>query len=97
MRNANCAEATVTIKTQLYVRETPDSESEVIDALSRNSKVYVYSEKGDWYHVETESGILGFILKKYLTPGDIQGLTGEITGVTDSVNVRSKAESNSDV
>ena len=97
LRNANCAEATVTIKTQLYVRENPDSESEVIDALYRNSKVYVYSEKGDWYHVETESGILGFILKKYLTPGDIQGLTGEITGVTDSVNVRAKAEINSDV
>ncbi len=97
LRNANCAEATVTIKTQLYVRENPDSESEVIDALYRNSKVYVYSEKGDWYHVETESGILGFILKKYLTPGDIQGLTGEITGVTDSVNVRTKAEINSAV
>lgn len=97
LRNANCAEATVTIKTQLYVRENPDAESEVIDALYRNSKVYVYSEKGDWYHVETESGILGFILKKYLTPGDIQGLTGEITGVTDSVNVRTKAEINSAV
>lgn len=92
LRNANCAEATVTIRTQLNVRENPDSQSEVIDALYRNSKVYVYSEQGDWYHVETESGILGFILKKYLNPGDIQGLLGEITGVTDAVNVRSKAE-----
>lgn len=92
LRNANCAEATVTIKTQLNVRENADSSSEVIDSLTRNSKVYIYSEKDDWYHVETESGILGFILKKYLTPGDIQGLTGEITGVTDAVNVRTKPE-----
>ncbi|MBE7091979.1 MAG: hypothetical protein E7365_02230 [Clostridiales bacterium] len=92
LRNANCAEATVTIKTQLNVRENSDSSSEVIDSLARNSKVYIYSEKDDWYHVETENGILGFILKKYLTPGDIQGLVGKITGVTDAVNVRTKPE-----
>ncbi len=97
LRNANCAEATVTIKTQLNVRETADSSSEVIDSLTRNSTLYIYSEKDDWYHVETESGILGFILKKYLNPGDIQGLTGEITGVTDAVNVRTKPEINSTV
>ncbi len=97
LRNANCAEATVTIKTRLNVRENANSESEVIDSLTRNSKVNIYSEQGDWYHVETESGILGFVLKKYLTPGDIQGLTGEITGVTDAVNVRTKPEINATV
>lgn len=97
LRNANCAEATVTIKTQLNVRENADSSSEVIDSLTRNAKVYVYSEKDDWYHVETESGILGFILKKYLTPGDIQGLTGEITNATDAVNVRTKPEINAPI
>lgn len=92
IRAANCAEATVTIKTQLNVRENADSSSEVVDSLTRDSKVYIYSEQGDWYHVETENGILGFILKKYLEPSDIQGLVGKITGVSDSVNVRSKAE-----
>lgn len=92
IRASNCAEATVTIKTQLYVKESADSSSEVIDSLTRDSKVYVYSEQDDWYHIETENGTLGFILKKYLTPGDVQGLEGKITGVSDSVNVRSKAE-----
>ncbi|MBR6765222.1 MAG: SH3 domain-containing protein [Clostridia bacterium] len=97
LRAANCAESTVTIKTQLNVRENADSTSEVIDSLTRNSKVYIYSEYGDWYHVETENGILGFILKKYLVPGDIQGLTGEITGVTDAVNVRKDPEIDAEV
>ena len=92
IRASNCAEATVTIKTQLYVKESADSTSEVIDALTRDSKVYIYSEQDDWYHIETENGTLGFISKKYLTPGDMQGLDGKITGVSDSVNVRTKAE-----
>lgn len=92
LRAANCAEATVTIKSQLNVRESADSSSEVIDSLTRDSKIYIYSEQNDWYHVETENGVLGFILKKYLNPGDIQGLEGKITGVSDSVNARTKAE-----
>lgn len=92
IRASNCAEATVTIKTQLYVKESADSLSEVVDSLTRDSKVYIYSEQDDWYHIETENGTLGFILKKYLTPGDVQGLEGKITGVSDSVNVRTKAE-----
>ncbi len=92
IRSANCAEATVTIKTRLNVRESADSSSEVIDSLARDSKLYIYSEQDDWYHVETENGILGFISKKYLQPGNVLGLTGKITGVSDSVNARSKAE-----
>lgn len=92
IRASNCAEATVTIKTQLNVREIADSSSEVVDSLTRDSKLYIYSEQDDWYHVETENGILGFILKKYLEPGNVQGLEGKITGVSDSVNVRSEAE-----
>ena len=97
LRAANCAEATVNIKTQLNVRESADSQSEVIDSLTRSSKVYVYSEKGDWFHVETENGILGFILKKYLEPGSIAGLSGKITGVSEAVNVRKTPDLNGSI
>ena len=88
LRASNVSEATVTIRTHLNVREMPDAESEVIDSLTRNSKVYVYSQKDDWYHVETENGNLGFIRKRYLTPGEKHGLKGTVVGITDPLNVR---------
>ncbi len=89
IRAAGCIEATVNVKTQLNVREQPSSESEVIDSLTRDSLVYIYSEKDDWYHVETANGIQGYIITKYLTPGNAMGIPGTITDVEGTVNLRS--------
>ncbi len=92
IRAAGCTEATVTVKSQLNVREEPSQDSTPIDSLTRDSNVYIYSEKGDWYHIETENGNLGFVLKKYLGAGNILGIAGTITGATEAVNVRTKAD-----
>lgn len=89
IRAAGCIEAAVNVKTQLNVRELPSSESEVIDSLTRDSVVYIYSEKDGWYHVETENGIQGYIIKKYLTEGSAMGIAGTITDVEGTVNLRS--------
>ncbi len=97
IRSASCRTATINIKSRLNVREANDSSSEVIDSLMRDSVVYIYSEKDDWYHVETESGTIGFILKKYLSVGNLLGLAGKITGVTDPVNMRQSANLDSAV
>lgn len=89
IRAAGCIEAAVNVKTQLNVRELPSSESEVIDSLTRDSVVYIYSEKDGWYHVKTENGIQGYIIKKYLTEGSAMGIAGTITDVEGTVNLRS--------
>ena len=66
IRAAGCATATVKVRSMLYVKENPDSLSEAIDVLMHSSLVYIYSERDGWYHVETESGMQGFVPVKYL-------------------------------
>lgn len=95
IRAAGCTNATVTVRSQLNVREEPSQDSTPIDALTRDSNVYIYSEKDGWYHIETENGNLGFVLTKYLDAGEMTGIAGEV--IEDSVNVRKKPDVSSSV
>lgn len=92
IREAGCIDATVGVRTQLNVREEPMQESTPIDILMRDSAVYIYSEKDGWYHIETESGLFGYVLTKYLNVGTMSGIPATVTGVSESVNVREKAD-----
>lgn len=95
IRAAGCTNATVTVRSQLNVREEPLQDSTPIDSLTRDSSVYIYSEKDGWYHIETENENLGFVLTKYLDAGEMTGISGKI--IEDSVNVRKNPDVSSAV
>ncbi len=92
IREAGCREANVNVKSQLYVREQPSPEAEAIDLLTRNSVVYIYSEKDGWYHIETENGNTGFVLTKYLTAGKFVGIAAKIVSEEGEVNARTSPD-----
>ncbi len=92
IREAGCREASVNVKSQLYVREQPDPQSEVIDSLTRNSAVYIYSAKDDWYHIETENGNTGFVMKKYLNEGKMIGIAGKTVSADGDINARTSPD-----
>lgn len=97
IRAAGCATASVKVRTMLYVKESADKSSEAIDVLMRSSLVYIYSEKDNWYHVETESGMQGFVPKKYLEKDELMGLRGKIIDIESTANIREKADATSKV
>lgn len=97
IRAAGCATASVKVRTLLYVKESPDSTSEAVDVLMRTSLVYIYSERDGWYHVETESGMQGYIPVKYLEKGEMMGIQGKIVDIESTANIREKADATSKV
>lgn len=97
IRAAGCATATVKVRSMLYVKESPNSLSEAVDVLMRSSLVYIYSELDGWYHVETESGMQGFVPVKYLEKGEMMGIQGKIVDIESTANIREKADATAKV
>ena len=94
---AGCTTAKVNVRSQLYIREQPDSQSEVIDVVSRASAVFIYFERDGWYYVETENGMTGYVLTKYLTKGELLGITGKTVDIDGVVNIRQSADITSEI
>ena len=97
VRAAGCVDASVNIKSQLYIKESIDSSDAPVDSITRTQQVYIYSEKDGWYHVETESGMQGFVSKKYLSAGALHGINAKIVDVSESLNLRAKEDNNAAV
>lgn len=57
------------VTTSLYIRELPDTESEITQILDIQQKITVYGEADGWYLAGTEKGY-GFVSAKYLTDSE---------------------------
>lgn len=76
------------------MRSKPDTSAAVVTQLTKDAKVSVLSQEGDWYEVGY-SDSTGWIFKQYVKVGDTAIASGTISA--SSVNVRSKPDISSEV
>jgi uncharacterized protein YgiM (DUF1202 family)/TolA-binding protein len=55
----------------LNVRAKPSSQGEILGYLENSDMMPFLSESGDWYQIEIEEGLSGWVSKKYSTTRDI--------------------------
>ena len=55
----------------LNVRAKPSSQGEILGYLENGDMMPFMSESGDWYQIEIEEGLSGWISKKYSTTRDV--------------------------
>lgn len=51
----------VTLESKNYLKKAPFKEAEVIEVVPKDTKLRVINASGNWYKVETEDGLTGFI------------------------------------
>lgn len=97
IHEAGCTSAEVKIRTQLYVRQQPDSESEIVDVVTHSSAIFTYYIRDNWFYVETESGMKGYVPEKYLKNGNVLGIEGVTVDISEGVNIRTEANMNAGI
>lgn len=99
IRSAGCADAEIKVKTLLYVRSSASTEDDAVDVISRSLTeiIHIYSEKDGWYHIQTDSGMTGFVPTKYLESKGINGISGKTVDVESVANIRKSADTSSEV
>lgn len=76
------------------VRTDPNLDCEIITKASKGQEVVVYGRTENWYHIGF-SEITGWVFGDYLSTQEKPASTGTING--NDVNIRSKADINSDI
>lgn len=61
--------ATRYASSNVNVRKGPGTKYEVLFSISRNAKLEILGEEGNWYLVRTENGKTGYISKSYVSGG----------------------------
>lgn len=51
------------------IRKSPSTKSAIVTTASRGAKLVVLEQKGNWYHIQTESGAMGWVYKVLTRPG----------------------------
>ena len=51
------------------IRKSPSTKSTIVTTAGRGSKLVVLEQKGNWYHIQTESGAMGWVYKVLTRPG----------------------------
>ncbi len=51
----------------LNLRSEPNTSSDIVDKLSKNTKVSILESSNDWYRVRTSEGKIGWVLGKYIS------------------------------
>jgi cell wall-associated NlpC family hydrolase len=75
------------------LRSKPDTSAKVITQLSKNTKVSILSEEGDWYKIGCND-TTGWISNQYIKVSNVAIASGTISA--SSVNVRSKPDISSE-
>lgn len=68
------------------IRKSPDTTSEIIDALSKNAEVTIVGEENNWYQIKTATEE-GYIAKKYISDTKV-----EITNRSSDFERKEKVE-----
>ena len=57
---------------ELNIRSGAGKDFEVVTKATKNEKVNVISENGNWTEIETENGTKGFVSSKYLSNSNVE-------------------------
>jgi len=57
---------------KIYIRLEPNIKSKYVTSLEGLTKVKIYSEKDDWYYIQTKDGYIGYASKKDITLKELQ-------------------------
>ncbi len=52
------------------IRKSNSTNSPIVTTVKRGEKLVILEEKGDWYHIQTESGVMGWVYKFLTRRGD---------------------------
>jgi len=50
------------------IRKSPSTKSAIVTTATHGAKFVVLERKGDWYHIQTESGVMGWVYKFLTRP-----------------------------
>jgi len=50
------------------IRKSPSTKSAIVTTAKQGAKFVVLERKGDWYHIQTESGVMGWVYKFLTRP-----------------------------
>ncbi len=86
------------LEDHVNIMSTPNLESETIDSVSLGNKVLIISSNEQWYKIEKNNGLTGWVLHNYIIPLDIKndpikkGLV-----MTDNLNLRDQPNLQSNI
>jgi uncharacterized protein YgiM (DUF1202 family) len=55
-------------KDRINIRTAPSTDAQRITLVDRWTKVQVLGRQGDWSRIRLQSGVIGWVLTKYLSP-----------------------------
>jgi len=73
----------------LNVRETSSVDSGIVDKLPQGSVVEVVNQNGDWYEVEANGAVIGWIANWLVREVQAEGVLGQVTILNQGTNLRS--------